>query len=118
FFISLTVAEPCQDSKPEIGLKPSRPAPSWDKGKVEGRTYRNASVGIELTPPPGLELGAPELKGIPGTLPLLVTITAVGEFTPLTARRVMAFYTEALPYYPSTLRSTDAYILRMVRSQR
>jgi hypothetical protein len=75
-------------------------------------------VGIELTPPPGLEFGSPELKGIPGTLPLLVTITGVGEFKPLTARKVMAFYTEVLPYYPSTRSSTDAYMLTMIRSQR
>jgi hypothetical protein len=120
-FIALTVAATSaatsQDRKPKIALRPSGPAPRWDKGKVEGRTYRNTSVGIELTAPPGLEFGVPELKGSPGTLPLVVTITAVGELKLFTARKVMAFYTDALAYYPSTRRSTDAYMLRIVRSQ-
>ncbi|HZC24219.1 MAG TPA: energy transducer TonB [Candidatus Binatia bacterium] len=76
-------------------------------------------MGVELTPPPGLEfVGDPELKGSPGTLPLVVTITAAGETTLLTARKVMAFYTDALAYYPSTRRSTDAYMLRIVINQR
>jgi hypothetical protein len=116
-FISLTVAATAQDRKPEIVLRPSGPAPRWERGEVEGRTYRNTSVGIELTPPLELQFGVPELKGSPGTLPLLVTITAVGESKLLTARKVMAFYTDALAYYPSTRRSTDAYMLRIARSQ-
>jgi hypothetical protein len=118
FFLTLTVVAASQDQKPEIVLRPSGPVPRWDRGEVEGRTYRNTSVGIELSPPPGLELGSPELKGNPGTLPLLVTITAVGEDKLHPARsKVMAFYTDALAYYPSTRRSTDAYMLRVVRSQ-
>lgn len=116
-FISLSVVAISQDRKPEIVLRPSGPAPRWNKGEVDGQTYKNTSVGIELTPPPGLELGAPELKGNPGTLPLLVTINALGEYEPPTARKVMAFYTDALAYYPSNRRSTDAYMLRIVRSQ-
>jgi hypothetical protein len=118
FFIGLTVVANSQDRKPETVLTPYEPVPRWDKGKVEGRTYRNASVGIELTLPPELEFGSPELKGIPGTIPLLVTITALGEYKPPTPRKVMAFYTEVLAYYPSTRPSTDAYMQRMVRSQR
>jgi hypothetical protein len=117
-FVSVTIVATSQDRGPGI-VRPSGPAPHWDKGEVEGRTYRNASVGIELTPPPGVEFGVPELKGNPGTLPLIATITAVGEDKLHTARsKVMAFYTDALAYYPSTRRSTDAYILRVVRSQR
>jgi hypothetical protein len=118
FLLGLTAVAASQDHKPEIVLRPSGPVPHWDRGEVEDRTYTNVSVGIELTPPPGLELGAPELKGNPGTLPLLVTITAVGEDKVHTARsKVMAFYTDALAYYPSTRRSTDAYKLRVARSQ-
>lgn len=37
--------------------------PQWDEGEVVGRTYKNPSVGIELTPPATLQLGDPELKG-------------------------------------------------------
>jgi hypothetical protein len=117
FSLCLTVVAASQDRKPEIVLRPSGPAPHWDEGKVEGRTYKNTSVGIELTPPPGLEFGSPELKGNPGSVQLLVTVTAVGEYKLLTARKVMAFYADALAYYPSTRRSTDAYMLRIVRSQ-
>src|SRR5215469_7530902 len=94
FFIGLSVVGFSQDRKPQIAVRPSGPVPNWEKGKVEGRIYRNASVGIELTPPPGLEFGAPELKGNPGEVPQVVTITAVGELKLLTARNVMAFYTD------------------------
>ena len=118
-FISLTVIGSSQDRGHGIVLRPSGPAPHWDKGAIEGRTYRNASLGVELTPPPGLEFGAPELKGESGTLPLVVTIAAVGEDKLHTTRsKVMAFYSDALAYYRSTRRSTDAYMLRVVRSQR
>jgi hypothetical protein len=117
-FIGITVVATSQDRKHETVLRPYEPVPRWDKGEVEGRTYKNASAGIEVTPPLGLEFGSPELKGISGTLPLLVTTTAVGEFKPNVARKVLAFYTEVLPFSPSTRPSTDAYILKMVRSQR
>jgi TonB family protein len=73
---------------------PSGPAPHWDKGEVVGRTYKNASVGIELTPPTTLQFGDPKLKGNPGTLPLLVTINAASESERATTRNVMAFYTD------------------------
>ena len=76
-------------------MTPYEPVPLWDKGKVEGRTYRNASVGVELTLPPELEFGSPELKGFPG-IPLFITITAVGEYKPPTPRKVIVFYTEVL----------------------
>lgn len=117
FLIGVSFVAFSQDRKREIVLRPSGPAPHWDAGKVEGRTYKNTSVGIELAPPPGLEFGSPELKGNPGTVPLLVTVTAVGEYKLFAARKVMAFYTDALAYYPSNRRSTDAYMLRIVRSQ-
>jgi hypothetical protein len=117
-FVSLTVVSFSQDRGTGMVLRPSGPVPHWDKGTVEGRTYRNASLGIEVTPPLGLEFFAPELKGDSGTLPLLVTITAIGEDKLHTANsKVMAFYSDALAYYPSTRRSTDAYMLRIVRNQ-
>ena len=37
----------------------SLPIPQMDKGKIEGRTYSNPSIGLEFTPPAGLALGAP-----------------------------------------------------------
>jgi hypothetical protein len=115
-FISIAVVAVSQD-RPTVVVRSKAPAvvPRWDKGLVEGRTYKNASVGLELTPAPGLELGTPELKGNPGTVPLLVTISALGEWRLFSAREVMAFYTDALAYYPETRRSTDAYMQRLVR---
>jgi len=109
-----------QDRPPKTIVVPSTTAavgPQWEKGAVEGGTYKNASVGLEVTQAVGLEFGTPELEGNPGTLPLIVTITALGENKPGIARKVMAFYTDALAYYPSTYRSTDDYMRRIVRSQ-
>jgi TonB family protein len=127
-FISLTVVAVSQDCNPDAIVtppgpphwKPSESPPRWDKGVVEGRTYKNASVGVELTPPPGLEfVGDPELKErSAGTFPLLVTITAASERVPLTARKVLSFYADALAYYPPTRRTTDAYVQRIAANQR
>lgn len=116
-FIGLAVLAVSQDQKPVIVFRPFGPAPRWGKGELQGRTYRNASLGIQLTPPPSLEFTSPEVKGAPGTLPLLVTITAMSEPNASMARKVMTFSSDALAYYPSTRRSTDAYMLRIVRSQ-
>lgn len=115
FSAGLAVGAVSQNRKPETLTRPSEPEPNWEKGTVEGRTYKNASVGIELTPPPGLELGDPELRGTLGTVPLLVTITALGEYR--LPRSVLSFYADALAYYPSTQRSTEAYMRKVVRSQ-
>jgi hypothetical protein len=113
-FVSVTVVALSQDRGPGIVLRPSGPAPHWDKGVVEGRTYKNASVGLELTPAPALEFGTPELKGNPGTVPLLVTITAAGEAKLVSAREVMSFYSDAMAYYPENRRSTADYMRRVV----
>src|SRR5436305_8548928 len=41
-------------------VRPSAPVvPRWNKGVVEGRTYKNVSVGLELTPAAGLDFGVP-----------------------------------------------------------
>jgi hypothetical protein len=115
-FVSVALVALSQDRVTVVVRpKPSGEIPRWDKGVVEGRTYKNASVGLEITPPPGLAFGDPELKGNPGTVPLLVTITAAGEPTLFSAREVMAFYTDALAYYPEGRRSTDAYMQRVIR---
>ena len=92
--------------------------PQWDKGVVAGQTYRNTSIGVELTSPSGLRFLNPDLKGTPGKLPLLVTITAVGGIQLSSARDVMSFYSDALAYYPKNFRSTGIYMLRVVRHQR
>jgi hypothetical protein len=93
---------------------PSTKGPLWKKATVEGRTDKNSSLGIELSPAPGLEFGAPELKGNPATVPLLVTINALGQPSLFSARQEMFFYSDALAYYPENRRSTDDYIRRVV----
>lgn len=116
--VFVAVAGMSQDRQPKVVVVPSTaPAvgPRWDKGVVEGGTYKNPSVGLEITPATGLELGAPELKGNSGTVPLLVTITAVSAPKLFSGRDVMAFYTDALAYYPENQRSTEAYLRKAVR---
>jgi hypothetical protein len=115
--VMVAVAGMCQNRPPKFAVAPSAtPAsgPQWDKGVVEGRTYKNASVGLELTPAPALEFGTPELKGNPGTVPLIVTITAAGERKSVSASEVMSFYSEAMAYYPENRRSTADYMRRVV----
>jgi hypothetical protein len=77
----IAVAAMSQDRPPKVVVVPSATSavgPRWDKGAVEGRLYKNGSVGLEITPAVGLEFGGPELKGNVGSVPLLLTITAVG----------------------------------------
>lgn len=118
----IAVAAMPQDRPARVVVAPSTASavgPQWDKGVVEGGTYRNPSLGIEITPPPGIEFGTPELKGNPGTVPLLVTVTAV-EPTTLTTffrgRKVMAYYSDALAYYPHAQRSSSAYLRKVVQA--
>jgi hypothetical protein len=89
--------------------------PRWDKGVVEDGTYKNASVGLEITPPPGLDFRTPELKGNTGTVPLLVTINAVSAPKFFSGREVMAFYADALADYPENQRSTESYLRKVVQ---
>jgi hypothetical protein len=115
----LAVAGMSQDrsSKTVVVLSTNPPAgPQWDKGVVEGRTYKNASVGLEITPAAGLEFGSPELKGNTGTVPLVVTITAMSAPKLFSGRDVMAFYTDALAYYPDNQRSTETYLRKVGKS--
>lgn len=105
-------------SRPSKAVVPSSIAavgPRWDKGVVEGGTYKNASVGLEITPATGLEFGSPELRGNSGTVPLLVTITALSPPKLSSGRDVMAFYIDALAFYPENQRSTEAYLRKVVR---
>ena len=102
------------------GVSPptSSPGPAWDKGFTEGRTYKNPSIGLQLTAAPSLQWSAPELKGNTGTLPLLVTIAAWGDKKMFAARQGTVFYAEALASYPEDERSTGAYMGKVVGSNR
>lgn len=82
-------------------------------GTLEDNTYKNDSLGLQFTPPPGLKFSAPELKGKPETLPLLVTVAAWG-----TAIGGTVFYADDLGYYAEDRRSTKAYVERVIRNQK
>lgn len=113
-FICFALLAWSQDHAAAVGSKPSLPVPHWDIGSVEGRTYKNASVGVELTTSPALKFGAPELKGQPGSVPLLVTVAAWGEEKLFAAREGTVFYADALAYYPADQRSTEAYTQKVI----
>jgi len=120
FIVFIAVAAVSQDRPPKVVVVPSTSvlAPRWDSGMVEGATYKNASVGLEITPARGLKFGTPELKGNTGTVPLLVTITAVSAPKLFSGSDVMAFYSDALAYYPEDQRSTQAYLRKVVQGNR
>jgi hypothetical protein len=100
----------------EVPTRPFSSAPRLDKGFVEGKTYKNASLGLELTPDPELKFGVPEFQGTPGTLPLMVMIAAWGEQKWPLAREGTVFFADTLAYYRDDQRSTNAYMRKVVRA--
>ncbi|SRR6266478_3991242 len=91
-------------------------APRLDKGFVQDNTYKNASLGLELTIDPTLKFGIPESKGDPGAPPRIVMIAAWGQLKPFSAREGTLFYADSLAHYPGDQRSTNAYMRRVVRA--
>lgn len=104
-------------SQAQAPAKPPSRIP-LNSGVVQGNTYRNNSLGLELTPARGLQFGAPEMKGTPGSVPLLVTVAAWGENNWFSANGGTVFYADDLGYYPEKRRSTKAYVERVVREQK
>lgn len=94
------------------------PIPRFTKGIVDGRTYKNTSVGLEITAPPTFEFGSPELKGSPGTVNELVTVGAWGEQPGSPVRNGVTFYAEPLAYFPPDQRSTERYTQKVVQANR
>jgi hypothetical protein len=90
--------------------------PRLNKGTVEGRTYKNASVGIELTPDSKLKFRTPELKGKPGTVQSSLMVVALGESKSGSARESTAFWAVPSAFYPVDQRSTDAFMRRVVEA--
>ena len=90
--------------------------PVLDKGHLEGNTYKNISLGLELKPPPGFMLDTPQLTGTSDKLPLTVTVKALSEKTWLSTREAVFFYADTLAYYPQDQRSTTAYMRKVVRA--
>lgn len=106
-------------ANPEVvSSKPLASVLRLDMGSVEGRTYKNASIGLEFTPAPKLKLQSPEAKGEPGTAPLLVSVNAWGGRSVFSVREGTRFYAEDLANYPADQRSTQAYMQGLVGSNR
>jgi len=90
------------------------------KGLIEQGTYKNPSIGLEFTPAENLHLQEPEMKGTPGTTPLVITVSALadlglfsGIFSP---RSVTGFYADALAYYPEDQRNAGRYLKKAIRA--
>jgi hypothetical protein len=97
-------------------LAPARSsAPQLEKGVVDGKTYKNPSLGLEFAPDPKLTLGAPELTGKPGAAPSSVRVAAWGHLERTRIEGAM-FSALALAYYPEDQRSTDACMRRLIRA--
>jgi hypothetical protein len=102
-----------------FGWSQERPAltvPRFDKGSVEGKIYKNASIGLELTPDPKLKFAAPVLKGKIGTVSSSLMVAAWGKFKSGSAREGTAFWAVPLAFYPADKRSTDACMRKVVEA--
>ena len=113
--VSFTTALNAQKATVNVPSSPSASAPKMESGVVEDNTYRNPSVGVELTVANGLTFQEPELMGTSGTVPELVTITALQKETLFTPRYVTVFYADALGAYPESQRSTESYMRKISR---
>jgi len=118
--LGIALPATCQEGRVVV-LTPVPPVSStrFEKGEIEGRTYKNASVGLELTPAAKLKLGTPELKvGRNTGFGSFVTVAAWGEEKLLSARDGTIFWAAALTNYPETLRSTEARVQSVVEDNR
>jgi TonB family protein len=98
---------------PQI-LRPSDSTKNAQKGFIEQGTYKNPSIGLEFTPARGLRFNEPELKGTPGTTPLLIFIQAQTDPGPFYGLTV--FYADALDYYSEDQRNDSRYLQKIIRT--
>jgi hypothetical protein len=82
-----------------------------EKGAVEGRIYKNPSVGLELTPAPTLRFGIPKLNGSPARV---VSVDAWDY----SLSEGMSFSADILSYHPKNQRSTKALMQSLVETVR
>jgi hypothetical protein len=92
------------------------PARPLEKGAIERGTYKNTSLGLELTPDAKLKFGTPELKGKPGDAHSSLMVMALGRFRSGSAREATAFWAVPLASYPVGQRSTDAVMRKIVKA--
>ena len=104
---------------PQLSFGQSQTAlviPHLDKGVIQGKTYRNTVIGLDLTPDPSLTFEHPEVRDN-GTKRESLMVAAVGRATPGSARDGTALGVVALAYYPEDQRSTDSCMRRVVDAQ-
>jgi hypothetical protein len=91
--------------------------PRFDKGVIEGKIYRNASIGLlAFTPDPSLTFERPDVKET-GTKRESLTVAALAKATSGSVREGTFFGAVALADYPQDQRSTDACMRRVVDAQ-
>ena len=97
---------------------PQNPLPT--KGLVDNGTYKNTSIGLEFTPAENLKLQEPEMKGTPGTTPLLITVQAVSDggliSSLFSTQGLTIFYAEPLASYPEEQRNVPRYLKKIIRA--
>lgn len=120
FFASTAFSWPQQATSPSPAeVTPSSPNVLPNKGSIEQGVYKNPSIGIELKPPDNLHLEDPEMKGTPGTVPLLIVVAASGDGPPSelsSLRTLMVFDADALAYYPADQRNLGRYVDKVIRA--
>jgi hypothetical protein len=106
--IGLVAVTMCQD-RPAVAPRShtSTASPNLDAGVFEGRTYKNAQIGLELTLAPALKFGFPELMESPARLD---SVTAWDPYV----REGIIFTANALSYYAVELRSTESRMQSLV----
>jgi hypothetical protein len=102
---------------PATSSKPSLIIPRLDEGSIQGKTYKNPSLGLELTADPSLTFQRPELKEN-GTKCESLMVPALRKFRSGSAREGTFIGAVALAYYPKDQRSTDSCMRRIVEAQR
>jgi hypothetical protein len=95
-----------------VGSNSPLPASRLEKGSVQGNTYKNACIGLELTPPSELKFVAPELKKKPASL----SVAARGKFKAGLARDGAAFWAIESASYPSDQRSKSFFTQKVVEA--
>lgn len=90
------------------------------KGLIDNGTYKNTSIGLEFTPAENLKFQEPEMKGTPGTTPLLITVQAVSDDGLISRlfsiQGLTIFYADALAYYPEEQRNVPRYLKKIIRA--
>jgi hypothetical protein len=109
FLITAISLRAQRSTTPQSDAKPSDSTKNAQKGIVQDETYRNPSIGLTFTAP-NLHFNLPEMKGTPGTVPLQIMAPASGD--PGTG--AMAFFADALEYYPEDQRNAASYLQKVV----